>query len=111
MNDGVISVFKNFLNDEVGYDLTLYDNDVRHEGDWEWERYTLTGQVFGFGDGSNYGAEDYLRSKLPHPLVEQIKFDSESGQFFIYSDEANPLWAAVAQFDSGMALAGTALMP
>lgn len=103
--DGLIRNFRNFLNDAVGYDLNLYDNTIRHEEDWEWQKYTLTGQVYGFGKwGGNHDADEYLQSKLPQEILDGINLDSESGQFFAYSDDVTLLRAIVNQFDSAMDL-------
>lgn len=76
-------------DDRFGYDLVIYDN-FPDDYDWSYD-HTITGQVYGYGPGGgNYDAEDWLRRQLDHEKLG-IVFDSESGQFFAYSNEYNSL--------------------
>lgn len=50
--------------------------------------YLLIGQVYGFGDGTNYGAEAWIKANYP-TLSARVDFDVEQGQFYAYGDEAD----------------------
>lgn len=89
--------FRRFLTEALGYDLDIRKNDV----DEAWG-YTLSGQIYGFGDGSNYGGEAWLRSHLPDHHRDSIMFDSEQGQFFAYSSDFDILNNCIFLMDQAL---------
>jgi hypothetical protein len=87
----------------LGYDLTIY------EPEWDSsQRYTMTGQLYGFGRGrdwaDNYNGESWLKEKLPEDVRKQIVFDSEQGQFFCYSDSLEALTSCMDLMDEAINL-------
>lgn len=90
-------------NESLGYSLRLYSNsriDIDDGG------YTLTGQLYGFGQhGGNYSGEEWLKKNLPpHTVIsyedyknghDGVNFDSEQGQFYCYSNRPADLYLVV----------------
>lgn len=80
---------------DLGYDLHIYD-------DGDNPRYTMTGQVGGFGNpvwGWNNALPGWLQSRMDADTFNAITFDPESGQFFCYSDDLDALMAAINLMD------------
>lgn len=118
--------YRRFVATGSGYDLDLADNR-QDSYDWGYN-FTLTGQCYGIGaaDGGNYDAEDVIRKSdlvnvIPYwtqvvegplhdghesrhvrtPFVNpnDVKLDSESGQFFAYMDDEHAAEQLVAALD------------
>ena len=89
---------------QTGYDLSIYDNS-EDEYLGQYEKFTLTGQLYGIGfrseSSGNYNgqkyAKNYVKEHYPQ-FVDQIVWDSESGQFFCYSNNLSALECVVMIF-------------
>ena len=97
MNYGKNAYQKRSRDNLVRYHMTLWS----HPGEkMRSADYTLNGSVKGFGDGRDlrqngdlgpYDLQYWLKNILPQRIKETLIFDSESCEFYVYSDEIDSL--------------------